>query len=401
MITKLQTMGLRASLFLTSRAPWAMWAFMFAAFCCFVIANYKFRVQYTPDSQYYIASALHFSGMSKEDAHATVLEIFSRQGKGNGVAPVDMLFNLGVTKPRIVYPLLSVPFVWIFGTDGMMVIPLISMGVLAFGMMAVIGKRYGPVATTVVPLLLIASSYMMFFGLAAQTDGPAAAFGFVALCLLPIWRDRSKRAAIGFFVVLILLAYTRQAAELVAGGVLLTWFLQSIQRRSVRNPWLPFAVASAVAVVGVRLAQARDGGEALLGQLFLNQTGVTSWTQYPLAWAKSVWHIVYKDASHQLLADHAMFLLLLLAFIGAALTIRRAEGQLFVGVMIASALLNGISTIAVDFRYEMPILAFVMLAAAVALQRMWSRWPGATAVPEPDVTGSRAEADVQVEAPSQ
>ncbi len=355
-------------------APWWLWAALVVATTLFILHTYATYPQFAPDSRFYGAMAHHFSGLSQEEARDAIAD--SVAASTSGMLSVDSLFNNSIVDSRVLYPALSAPFVKFMGMSGMLVIPVVSTLFLVLTMFGVIAKRYGRIPALLVVGLYISGYYMMFFSTAMLTEGLAAALGVGVMLTLPIWNDRSWVAVAAMVVLLVALAYTRQASLIPTGAVVFAWIGYWWHTRKLRNRWAPFALAAVVTTLAARAAQSTDGGTDELLSSFDHHTGGSeSWGGYPVAFLRALGSVILRDLQRFARWDQAFLILLGIAWLGALLLIKRIEAHLFLGAMAAGGIINGLSTIPVSFRYEMPGLAFLLLVAGAVIKSRGDRLP--------------------------
>src|SRR5690606_21025428 len=107
--------------------------------------------------------------------------------------PAETLFGSGLVQPRVVYPLLSVPFARLFGIDGMAVVPVLAMAPLVVLLSWMLRRRYGAVAAIAVPVLVVTSERLMFYGTAMLTESLTAVW--CAALVAVAWRYQRTPAA--------------------------------------------------------------------------------------------------------------------------------------------------------------------------------------------------------------
>lgn len=356
-----------------SVAPIRLWVALGGVFGLMTFISWRESDGFVPDSRYYVARAYHFAGSSQDEA-AAIVKVFTDQ---RGWSPLDAttLFTWDLVEPRIVYPLLSAPFVWLFGVRGMYVIPVLSMAFLILGMFAFASRRYGARAAFLSCLLVSVSFYMMWFGTAMLTEGLSAALGAAILMTTPLHAERGRRALILCGVLIVALAFTRQAAVLPAGGIAGAWIGSVIAERRLRTPWAPFAAVSVGLAVGVQLLQSWIWPSFSVFTYYKQKTGTTELGEAVNAAPDVLWNIIVSDYNNYVDRDRPLLILLALALVASVALIKRAESHLFLGALGAAIVLNTLNTVPTGFRYAMPILAFVMVVVAAFIG---DRWPGDT-----------------------
>src|SRR5688500_12168361 len=101
--------------------------------------NAKGLWHWGPDTRYYLAMTYRYSGPSEHEAGVRTYEYLGRFAWFKDYcyfacvpraadASFGHLFHGeagGMVAGRVLYPLLSVPFVWLFGPQGMLVVPFV------------------------------------------------------------------------------------------------------------------------------------------------------------------------------------------------------------------------------------------------------------------------------------
>jgi hypothetical protein len=91
---------------------------------------------YQPDGAHYFYRTLVFLGHDSFSASNQVADWYRLNGIKNNIFDPAILRPeneqlWGLVSPRLLYPLLSVPFVWLFGAAGMLVVPILSFLILS------------------------------------------------------------------------------------------------------------------------------------------------------------------------------------------------------------------------------------------------------------------------------
>ena len=208
---------------------------------------------FAPDSRYYLT-------MAYRDMGDTVSKALSTQLKVSGYPADSWYFAHGdpvwlMVQPRMLYPLLSVPFIWLFGPrTGMLAVPMLAIVVTVVASARLTQRLYGPFAALAAAGLLAASSTLLGL-MMGLTDPLAMALVALLLLNLPIGRRAQGHNLVWLGILSVLLCLTRQVLPVTAGLAAGAWlwavlFPAGGGRRRVRNEWL----APAAIVVGVALA---------------------------------------------------------------------------------------------------------------------------------------------------
>lgn len=390
-----------------SVAPPGGWLMVGLAFALMVGHTLDRLRQWGPDSRYYLAWAYRYGGLSEREASARAYEFLGSYDwfrvfcVNNGCWPTEpgaastFLFH-GLTgdlvAPRVLYPLLSAPFVRLFGPQGMLAVSLLAYAGVIVLVMVLASRLLGPRWAVLAGMAIVLPVSVSRWATYAYTESLSMLVCLASIAVLPIGRRARRRDVVLFGGLLILFALTRQFHLVVAAGVAAAWLAAAISGRRLRNEWLPFlAVAIGVVVVGTALmAVAAPQYSAV--DWFLRYSGAGTLAGVPATVPHVVWRIVRADLDF-IRIDLVLMLLLGLALLGVILRIRSALAHVTIGAVLGTLLLNVLNTQPSFFRYYalvMPLLA-VLAAAAVADLVRW-RAP-AQAVPRPVAPPERPAVD--------
>ena len=224
----------------------------------------------------------------------------------------------------------------------------------------------------------------MWFGTAMLTEGPAAVLGMLALVCTPLFGRTGRRYLVACGLVLVVLAFTRQAAVIPAAGITAAWIGTSIRHRRISNDWLPFAIVASVAAVGSQLLQTLIWPGFSVFSYYQTKTG-TDRLSASIAEVPSVaWNIVGRDFDVMWGRDRALLLFIVLTVVAIVATIRTVEAQVALGALAAGAALNVLNTTPTVFRYFFPAYFFMMVAIAGWLSTLSRSNDEADQVPRQD-----------------
>ncbi len=361
--------------------PW-LWGgtALLAAYVSVYLAVLKTKPLYAPDTRYYAAMALWFSGLSKDRA----AELVATYPGGSAwvTPPVDQLFGWGLVQPRVVYPALSVPFVKVWGIDGMAVVPALATLALVALMAVMVQRRYGWGPALVTSTLVLSSSLLMFFGTAMLTESLTSLWGALILAVTWRWQAvRGRRLLVGLAAVTVAMAFTRQAALIPAGALVVAWLGSVVLRRRDQAWGLPTLVVTTTAVV-VQVMQTLVFPTFSQYHQYLAATKTDSLMAALRATPRLAWHILHTDLRNYAAADHALLVLVVLATISGVLLWRRSESHLLLGAFAVVTLLNVTNGTPTAFRYAMPGLVFWVVAIAALTERVMQSRTAAADVTE-------------------
>lgn len=327
-----------------------------------------------PDTRYYLAWTYRLMGYSEHDAGRTTYTYmlqrfdwfktycyFACQPDAPDAAFGHLFHGEtgAMVATRLVYPLLSVPFVWLLGPQGMLVIPVLAYTASVVMMMALISRTVGAGWSVLGALSIIVPTTVSAYGLYAYTESVAMAFVVAALLVLPIGRAARRRDPIIFGLLVLLLAFTRQFHYILLAALGLAW-LAAIRRRGMRNEWLPFLLTAAVVTTVAATAQMVIGSEYSIIEHYLRMTGSHDFSTGLAQIPSLVMRLISQDI-RDIGADPALVLICTFAVIGLVWRSTTSIAQLALGSVLGTLLLNVLNTEPSHFRYY--ITAFPIIAA--------------------------------------
>lgn len=354
--------------------PRQYWITLAAAFAVAGVVFFGFGFRYhnswESDSYYYTTLTLTKLGHSLPDATARVAAWF---GVPRFATPAGHGFLLNPQyKPlltaRVLYPLLSAPFVGVFGIGGMWVVPVASAAYVVWGTMRLLSRVFRPELALAATLALLVSVGFWRYLTSAMTEGLATALVTGILLLLPLdgaprRRWGARGAAIGVAALMILLGLTRQAQLVPMGMLALAWLSATLRERSWRNAWLPFAAwglaAFAVSTVATQLFAAYDPTHN-----FLAVNGLKRLSQVPGALPGILGRILHSELANYFTVDVLTLILYALAIALVGWRWRSTPAALFVGALLPSAAVAFGDGVPTAWRYYAPMLPVVALAVA-------------------------------------
>ncbi len=375
---------------LRATAPLRVWGLVTGAFLTAWVAAVTSLPLYAGDSRYYAGRALLFGGISRADAYPRVVEYTARY---HWPTPAPgTLFDYGLTAPRLLYPLLSAPFVRIFGIGGLAVVPTLSLIGLVVTLFVLASQRFGWRAALVPVLLVAASERIVYYCVAEITEG-LMTFLSALILLVALRRDRlgTRRTLVWLVVLTVLMAFTRQATLVPSLAFAAAWFALWVRRGQWRNRWGQPALVVTVTTVVVQAAQAVVWPGFSQLRHFESVTGTHSALRALLAAPRLALHINKADIILFARQDRALLLLVVATLVSVVVLWRREETYLLIGGMAGAMVYNVTNGVASGFRYEMPALPYVVLSVAGLVA-----W---TAAARRRRSGSAAVADAPTAAP--
>ncbi|MFL6117047.1 MAG: hypothetical protein ACJ786_37695 [Catenulispora sp.] len=219
-----------------------------------LVSHMRWGALYPPDSRYYVTMALRDMGRSPVEALTQQLKVTGSPAESWYFSSADPVWRM--VQPRMLYPLLSVPFVWMFGVAvGMAVVPALAMVVTVLAAARLVQRRYGPFAALASAGALAATGIATWLTMAI-TDSLAIALVALILLRLPLGRRCSGRDLVWLAVYAAGLCMARQVTPMIVGLVCGGWLWAALfpaqgRPRRLRNGWLtPAAVVAGTSVAG-------------------------------------------------------------------------------------------------------------------------------------------------------
>lgn len=327
---------------------------------------------FTPDSQFYLARAFLFSGMSREQARDATIE-FATAFPTVGVTDIDALFSGAVVGPRVVLSALAAPFVAVFGPLGLAVVTGLLTAAVTIILSAILIRRYGNTAAITVMVLMHCSIYLMWFNSAMLTE--SASMLWSILILLSAWayvRTRSVGWLVALAGLTLVAAFTRQATLIPAGALVAAWLLGALITRS-RSPLQWPALVVAATTIVAQVVQNVVFSSLSLTSAMANQTGATSAGDALPALIRRMAAVLFSDVSTFVSLDRALLAIIVLATLGTLFFWRRTESHLLFGALLGIAVYFVVNPTPTAFRYAMPGFVFFALAAGMLLAEIGQR----------------------------
>ena len=346
---------------------------------------------YHPDGKCYSAMAFDYAGQG-QPGQRELAETYADQGTPIGELGPDMsdptVCANGV-RPRVFYPLASSPFVSIFGSAGLLVVPALSWLAAILIPVVLLLRRGFLLAPVVSGLLIVASTSVGRWSVANLTDALVMGLMACALLFLPVFGQRSRWWQVAAFCAIIVMgSLTRQSWPIWIAVVLAPWLAYAILHRSEglrrsmgpNNPWTWFASAGSVAAIAAwRLIDLILGPQnsaftvnrivAAVSEPAVSEPAVSE----PAVSEPAVWNEIQRALDDALSAivveigqlvvlDKALLIALGLALFGAWKHRRWAMTYSFLGVLFVVLSLSALNTTqGVNFRFALAVVPLVVL----------------------------------------
>jgi len=306
---------------------------------------------YQPDGKFYTYMALDFLNNNPTLSAQQVVDWYAVHGfKMNTFKIEDLMPSTSYAYPyishRILYPLLSVPFVAIFGIPGMLVIPSISLLFLLLSILWIAKKFNKPIVGLGIVVVLLNSSTVLRWMIVNCTDSLLVGlFAFVPFLILRL--IEKKREAVFLLAGLVVLTSATRFILPIWLGIFFVLFF----RKGLRNQTLLLLTTSVLCAIPALEAQ-------LSTALLPAETDTPTYLkliQLPLVFIK----IIVVDFLQFGVLDRPLLMVLVFCLIQAFRIRHQLSAQMFMAVFASGYLIGAINgTLGVNFRYEMPVLIF-------------------------------------------
>lgn len=331
-----------------------------------LILNFDYGI-FQPDGSHYTYRTLTFLGIDSNIAANRVVDWYQIHGiKNNSFAP-DFLTPENkemwkLVSPRVLYSLLSVPFVHLIGINGMMVVPILSFLILIysiFKMSEIYNKQMTGIATVIV---ITTSPTILRWMIADITDSLLAGlFGVVALVLAA---NKSKYVWYFSIMSLILLTSLTRFCFPIWVAISFVYLINGMK-----------AKASAIFVTSLL---------AFIPTLMLlpavsfvpensDRQEIQKLLQLPLSFIK----VGFIEIAQLGALDRILLLFLIVSMFISIWSWKQLPSQLFLAVLTSVWFIGAINgTLGVNFRYQLPIIGFACWAILENLRHSpnWDSW---------------------------
>ncbi|WP_163513676.1 hypothetical protein [Fodinicola acaciae] len=365
------------------------WWFVLAAGLALAWAStYAHSLLITPDTGSYLWHSLYYGGTSQPDALCQAHHFLQQQGaiKPAPCPTAPDPFNESFQRSRLLYPLLSVPFVWLFGPAGILAVPLLASVVAVVGLTVLLVRWVPEPVAVCLSLAAYALPPLVTFTLSGLTEGPVLALEVAVLLLLPLTAaderadapEPASRATIVRWVAIAALVtaigLTRQATPVIGGIVALGWLSALIQHRrrhggwTMRTGWTgPLLATIAGNLISLGWLAVNGASQTVLA---FRATGVSSWPEalqrYP--------GLLHSIARAELLTAWKYPLVLLALLLAAVWFVRRPlsrPSMMLAGAALGVIVLQVASPYATFLRIESAAVPVILIAVA-HLFRQWT-----------------------------
>ena len=307
---------------------------------------------YQPDGIYYALRSLTWLGNNPFDAASQLVDWYRSNSAKNLDLPVSAIYPWnaevwGLVGPRILYPILSMPFVLVLGVPGVLVIPSLSLLLLMVSTYN-LGRKYNfPFIGFIVALGLSISPTILRWMISNTTD--SLLLGLFSL--VPILLIKLKENYRNQLIVLLLVVLTNMTrfSFPIWIGIAFVLYIHGARRISVG-----IFLLNLVSCIPTFLLQPRT---AFL-PLEYESSAIEKVFQLP----KSFLKVGFYEIAELAVLDRMLLVFLAVALFGAFTNLRSIESSLFLVVLLAVWALGAINgNVGVNFRYQLPLISFSII----------------------------------------
>lgn len=304
---------------------------------------------YHPDGVHYTLRTLVWLGHSPLEAAEQISKWYASHSAKQVIINPDSLLPenspvWGLVKPRLLYPLLSLPFVSIFGIPGMLAMPALSLLVTMFIIFKLSSLKLSPTFSTVFATSLVLSPTILRWSAANITDPLSMAlFSFVALVLC---LENQTRKIYFVFSLLVLLTGLNRFCLPIWLAIGLYLFTRKNLKLSIFTSIISILVSIPTLMQGlsVGLLPSEDSGSVYTKALLL-----------PMSFVK----IAIFEIGQLAVLDRFLLTILAAAVFSSVRYFKNTNSQLFLCVALAVWALGAINgVVGVNFRYQLPLIPF-------------------------------------------
>lgn len=316
-----------------------------------LIYNFDFGI-YQPDGAHYTFQTLRFLGHTPQEANKLVFNWYSaHSAKDLTFTNSSLLPNnnsvWGLVAPRILYPVLSMPFVSILGISGMMIIPCASF-ILLLLIIGKVGLSLEKPKLAILLIVLYSSSPTVLRWMISNCTDSLLTFLFAwAAAVLFFWRG-TKRDLITIFLLVILTGLTRFSITIWVPIVTTLFF----HRRVNKIKALLLLLTSLAVFIPTLLFSFKVPGESSSEQVTANFGRMVL----------NLCKVFIFEIGELVVLDRIFIMLLIAAVFFSILNWRRFTSGLFLASATGVCALTLINPVlGVNFRYQLPIISIMAI----------------------------------------
>ncbi len=315
---------------------------------------------YLPDGASYTFRTLQFLSYSDSFSATAVSNWYQDNSfKFNDFPPKVLLPsydpNWGLIWPRILYPILSMPFIELFGIPGMLVVPSVSLLILVY-FIYYFSIKVAPVwFSLILAFSPLASTTLTRWAFSNTSDALSFIFFSLFICLLYSRIEPNKF----LFLLSLLIVFSS-----LNRFVLPIWFSISIFfviSRKIKIALTVLLIASLSAIPTLTAAPS---------QVFFPRSQDLDFTQAVYSITLTSIQLLFVEIGELFVLDKILFVLFVAVLILVVKRFQFQSSQLFILVSFSVWAIGAINgTFGVNLRYQLPLIPFLYFVIVDSLQK--------------------------------
>ncbi|WP_194924351.1 hypothetical protein [Catenulispora pinisilvae] len=317
-----------------------------------------------PDSRYYLPM------MARDMGHSWPDSIQMNQNISPGWHLSGWYFanndpTWQMVRTRLLYPVLSIPFVWMWGlSGGSLVVPVLG-DILFFWVIArVLQRLYGPGVAAIVVILFTLTQPIFGFSWAG-TDTLAMGLAAVIVANLPIERRIGKANLVWLGAASIFIALTRQVGVLAPAMAGAGWLWLLIRERNWRNRWLGALIVTAATTLVIEVVSMMVTTASAASVISHGETTYPGIAREFVHYLKLVTQEAMTYMWHN---DRVLLGILVTAGVGMVVRFKSDAAAVFFGAAAATYVITAGIGFSQYMRYEMVMFPAAAVAAGAMVQ---------------------------------
>lgn len=337
--------------------------------------SYLDRTLWFPDTRHYAVRTLEVLGTEHADAKTQAADFLAGRGVSQPIDVVDQP-KANLFRPRILYPLLSAPFVAVGGLNGLLVVPLVSTLLCYLILWRLFRRRGSALAASLVVLALAGSRTFTAYMPSALTDGLAIALIMAIILTLP-GEERAKGAPLAAFALSLAAGLARETGPYLLSLSLAIFLMSRRVFVEAQRSWQRVALAvCAGACLSIAWTAAVSRRSPIIQiELWSGREGLSALLELPRLLGEAG---VGMAAS--LARDPSLMVILLVCLYRPRS--RESADKLLTASMVLGALtilvLNPVHT---KLRLQLPVVPFLAIMAVTSLTQAFSNSSGGRVLP--------------------
>jgi hypothetical protein len=337
-----------------------------------MIWTYAKTHQIFPDSQWYLIYTYQYLGYDKAHGEQIVLDYIRDHGT---FKPYDYLwaskpFTLSY-RPRILLPLLSIPWVALFGPGGIVVVPAVAFVVAMFLIYRFATLHASVPSSVAAGVLAVLSPLIAKWCVGGLTDSLALMLHTAMLLLLPWRKPATKWTVAGLAAATFLVGTARVITPYTVATVAAVWCWAMWRDRGRWRSWTAAAAGAAAGVIAGAIWSKEVSAPLSSRDHFFSMTGGRARTLgEAMPWYREAVPTALSKEATIVLSSWPLVLLLVLSIVASVVAWRTVVPWLVASAWVGAAGIFLIAPFMTMFRYELPMLPALVVAVAVLFDRV-------------------------------